>query len=255
MQIRHLTHSCLLVEAAGRRLLVDPGGFSVETVRGLGPETLAGIDAVAVTHQHPDHVDPALLGEILTASPQAVVLAEPETAAQLEASRSAADSPLADLVGPERLIALRAGDTHELAAADGRPPLRIRAVGGQHAIIHPDIPRVGNIGLVVSAGDGPRLGITGDSLADLPEFHGVDALAFAVVAPWSKMAETIDFLRAVRPRLALPVHDAVASPQGRAIYLRQSTALAPEGTEVRDWPEADRTVEITGRAEAAGQHP
>src|SRR5699024_8234699 len=28
MKIRHLVHSCLLVELAGRRLLVDPGGFS-----------------------------------------------------------------------------------------------------------------------------------------------------------------------------------------------------------------------------------
>ena len=246
MKIRHLTHSCLLVETAGRRLLVDPGDHSADDVRGLAPETLAGIDAVVITHQHPDHVDPSLLGEILAASPQAIVVAEPETAAQLEASRSAADSPLAALVGPERLITLPAGDTHELLAADGHPPLRIRAVGGQHAVIHPDIPRVGNIGLVVSAGDGPRLGVTGDSLEPVPEFHGIDALAFAVVAPWSKMAETIDFLRAVRPRLALPVHDAVASPRGRAIHLRQSTALAPEGTEVRDWPEADRTVELTG---------
>src|SRR5690625_5844656 len=76
------------------------------------------------------------------------------------------------------------------------------AVGGHHANSHPDIPRVGNIGLVLSAGDGPRLGVTGDSLEPLQEFHGIDALAFAVVAPWSKMAETIDFLRAVGPKLA-----------------------------------------------------
>ena len=68
-------------------------------------------------------------------------------------------------------------------------------------------------------------------------------LAFAVVAPWSKVAETIDFLRAVNPVLALPVHDAVASEVGRPIYLRQSTALAPEGTEVRDWP-ADGLVDL-----------
>ena len=66
-----------------------------------------------------------------------------------------------------------------------------------------------------------------------------------MVAPWSKMAETIDFLRAVGPRLALPVHDAVASDVGRPIYLRQATNLAPEGTEVRDWP-ADGVLEIPG---------
>ena len=52
-----------------------------------------------------------------------------------------------------------------------------------------------------------------------------------------------EFLRAVGPRLALPVHDAVASDLGRPIYLRQATNLAPEGTEVRDWPE-DGVVEV-----------
>lgn len=236
MKIRHLVHSCLLVEAAGRRLLVDPGSFSTETVRALGADVLAGIDAVLVTHQHPDHVDPALLGEVLAAAPEAVVIAEPETAEMLEGD---------DLVAQDRLLPLPAGSVHEFSAAEGHAPLRITAVGGRHAIIHPDIPRVGNTGLVISAGDGPRLGITGDSLEPVQEFHGIDALAFAVVAPWSKMAETIEFLRAVRPRLALPVHDGVASEQGRAIYMRQSTQLAPEGTEVRDWPQPDRVVEVS----------
>lgn len=236
MKIRHLVHSCLLVEAAGRRLLVDPGSFSTETVRALGADVLAGIDAVLVTHQHSDHVDPELLGEVLAAAPEAVVIAEPETAEMLEGD---------DVVAQDTLLPLPAGSVHEFSAAEGHTPLRITAVGGRHAIIHPDIPRVGNTGLVISAGDGPRLGITGDSLEPVQEFHGIDALAFAVVAPWSKMAETIEFLRAVRPCLALPVHDGVASEQGRAIYMRQSTQLAPEGTEVQDWPQPDRIVEVS----------
>ena len=77
MKIRHLVHSCLLVETAGRRLLVDPGGFSADAVRGLGAEELAGLDAVVITHQHPDHDDPALLAEVLRAAPDAEVIAEP----------------------------------------------------------------------------------------------------------------------------------------------------------------------------------
>lgn len=238
MKIRHLVHSCLLVEVSGHRLLIDPGGYSGDAVRGLDPEVLAGIDAVLVTHQHPDHVDRALLDEVLRLAPGAAVLAEPETAAQLVEDTAGAAG-----IDPGRLRALAAGGTQELPAKDGGAPLLVRAVGGRHAVIHPDLPRVGNSGLVLQAGDGPRLGVTGDSLEVLEEFVGIDVLAFAVVAPWSKMAETIDFLRAVRPRLALPVHDAVASAGGRAIYLRQATDLAPEGTEVRDWP-ADGVVEI-----------
>lgn len=238
MKIRHLVHSCLLVEMAGRRVLVDPGTFSGEAVRSLGADVLAGIDAVAITHQHPDHLDRGLLDHVLGASSRAVVIAEPETGAQLAQSSDGGAA-----VATERLLPLSAGDAQEFPALEGHEALRIAAAGGQHAIIHPDIPRVGNTGLVLSAGNGPRFGITGDSLEPLQEFHGIDALAFAVVAPWSKMSETIDFLRAVRPHVALPVHDAVASEGGRAIYLRQSGALSPEGTEVRDWPE-DGLVEL-----------
>lgn len=243
MKIRHLTHSGLLVEEAGRRVLVDPGSFSRESVEALEAPVRAAIDVVAITHQHPDHVDRALLEQVLAESPQAVVVAEPQTAQQL--AEPAAEGPMgpAAAVDPGRVITLAAGASHELEAVAGEEPLHILAVGGQHAIIHPDIPRVGNTGLVLSAGDGPRLGITGDSLEPVEEFHGIDALAFAVVAPWSKMAETVDFLRAVRPVLALPVHEAVASTGGRAVYMRQASALAPEGTEVRAWPE-DRLVEV-----------
>ncbi|MGO1200022.1 MAG: MBL fold metallo-hydrolase [Brachybacterium sp.] len=238
MKIRHLVHSCLLVEIAGRRLLVDPGGFSAEAVRGLDAELLSGLDAVLITHQHPDHLDRALLEEVLDRAEGAEVIAEPETAALLAAAAGDAAA-----VPARRLLALAAGDVHELPGAPGEQAVHIEAVGGSHAVIHPDIPRVGNSGLVLSAGDGPRLGITGDSLEPIPQFRGIDVLAFAVVAPWSKIAETIDFLRAVGPVLALPVHEAIASDVGRPIFLRQSTTLAPEGTEVRDWP-ADGVIEV-----------
>lgn len=50
MKLTHLGHACLLVETDGARLLVDPGTMSdFAHVRDL--------DAVLVTHQHPDHVD------------------------------------------------------------------------------------------------------------------------------------------------------------------------------------------------------
>lgn len=229
MRITHLGHSALLIETDTARVLVDPGGFSqAEEIRAL-----RDVDAVLVTHQHPDHADPALVAAVLAASPRALLHGEPQAVAALRATEDCT-------AAAKRMHDLAPGD--ELTIAD----LHVAGVGGEHAVIHPDIPRVGNTGLVLQpTGGGPCLGITGDSLQVLEEFLGIDALAFPVVAPWSKMHETIDFLRAVRPRLALPVHDAVASPEGRAIYMKQSTDLAPDGTEVRDWPET-RSVNLTG---------
>lgn len=230
MKIQHLGHSCLLVEAAGARLLVDPGGFSDAD----GVRALRELDAILLTHQHADHVDPDLLADVLAAFPGLPVHAEPETARKLRESEDFADVREAGI----EVFEIAAGQRVEVGA------VQILAVGGQHAVIHPDIPRVGNCGYVVSAEGEPRLGITGDSLEVIEEFRGIDALAFAVVAPWSKMGETIDFLREVAPTLALPVHDGIASGNGRPIFLKQSTDLAPEGTEVRDWPE-DGVVEIS----------
>ena len=42
----------------------------------------------------------------------------------------------------------------------------------------------------------------------------IDVLLAPVSAPWLKLAEALDFVRAVRPERALPVHDAMLSEIG-----------------------------------------
>jgi L-ascorbate metabolism protein UlaG (beta-lactamase superfamily) len=213
---------------------VDPGAFSdADAIR-----VLTGLDAVVITHQHADHVDPALLAEVLENNGDLPVIAEPQTAAALDAGEVLPGGTYPGHLTEGQVVPLPPGGEVRVDA------LTVSGVGGWHAVIHPDIPRVGNTGLVISAEGEPRLGVTGDSLEAVPEFRGIDVLAFAVVAPWSKMRETIDFLREVRPVLALPVHDAIVGPKGRPIFLNQSTALSPEGTEVRDWPEDGSAVEV-----------
>ena len=70
MLITHLGHAAVLLEVADRRVLIDPGNFSA------GWHGLTGLDAVLVTHQHPDHVDPEHIGALLDANPDAGDLAE-----------------------------------------------------------------------------------------------------------------------------------------------------------------------------------
>ena len=55
--------------------------------------------------------------------------------------------------------------------------------------------------------------------------QGVDVLAAPLNAPWSAFKETVDFVRAVGPDLAFPIHDGLLNERGRALYLRQLTAL------------------------------
>src|SRR5437763_563741 len=94
--------------------------------------------------------------------------------------------------------AVGTGDTFTAAGFD------VRVYGGQHAVIHPDIPRIANLGYLL---DG-RVYHPGDSY-DLPGDAEIDTLFVPVSAPWLKASETVDFIRAVRPRHAYALHDAL----------------------------------------------
>jgi L-ascorbate metabolism protein UlaG (beta-lactamase superfamily) len=217
MQLTHLGHACLLVELDGARILLDPGVFS------HGFEELTDLDAVVITHQHTDHVDVERLPMLLEANDGAQLLVEPETCADLRSAGIDATP-------------LHAGDALTVA---GVP---LRAIGGRHAVIHADVPRVGNVGVLVgtamSDGGSGLLLHPGDAYSETPR---VDVLALPLWAPWSKVGEMVDFLRAVAPRIAVPIHESQLQPAGRGMYLGHATRLAPEGTELRDLAGAGAT--------------
>jgi len=188
MHITRFGHAAILVEAAGQRILIDPGSYTSDDAFAL-----TGLAAIAVTHQHADHADVDRIGRLVEANPGAVLLVEPETESKLEA------------VGGQ-WAAAPAGTT----TAFGE--LTITAVGGRHAVIHPDIPRVGNVGFVITAPGEPTLFHPGDSYETTPQ--RVDVLAVPMSAPWAKLGEAIDFVRQVAPRTAFPIHDAGLSERG-----------------------------------------
>ncbi|MDP9406692.1 MAG: MBL fold metallo-hydrolase [Actinomycetota bacterium] len=209
MRLRKLGHSCVLVEDRDVRLLVDPGGFTP------GFEDLTDLTAVLVTHAHPDHLDLDRLPALLSRNPDARVLCDAGSAVELR--RRGVDAS-----------ALAPGDEVDL----GVP---VRAVGGEHALIHPDLPRIPNVGYLL---DG-RLLHPGDALLvpDVP----VDVLCFPLAAPWSKVQETVDYVRAVAPAVGVPVHDAIlARPE---IWLRMLAQLGPEGMRL-EVLEPGRTLDV-----------
>ncbi len=220
MRITHLGHACLLVEVAGRRVLVDPGAFSRDW------HVLPDLDAVLITHQHPDHVDAERLPTVLAGSPGARVLVE---------AALADDVTLLGLdEGDERVAGFSPGDRVDLGG------VVVEGVGGRHAVIHDDVDRIGNVGLLLRADGEPTLFHPGDAYEYAPD--GVDVLAVPLVAPWAAFKETVEFVRAVAPRGVIPIHDALLSPVGRGLYVKQLTALG--GAPVQDLAGAG-TIEMS----------
>ena len=206
MLITKFGHACLLVEDGIGRLLLDPGMFST------GFEELTGLTAVLITHQHADHVDPDKLPALLERNPEAVLHADEGTAAQLA----------------ERGLPVRAvhdGDVLDLGT-------RVRVVGRDHAEIHPDLPGMPNTGYLVAE----RFLHPGDAFT-VPDAE-VEVLGLPTAAPWLKAAEAVDYLRAVRPRVAVPIHEAVLTVPKMFYGLFEQ--LRPAGTELRVIDGGDR---------------
>ncbi len=194
MQVVKYTHSCVRLQAPGGALVIDPGGFSgaAELERAL-----TGVDAVLVTHEHPDHLDAPVLTRLLSERPDLRVWG-PSPVAQLLAAEGGE-------AARDRVTVVRPGDDF---AAGG---MSVRTHGGQHALIHPSVPVVPNNAYLV---DGEVLH-PGDSFTVPPV--PVRTLLLALHAPWSKVAEVLDHLVAVRPDTVHAIHDGLLNDRGRQV--------------------------------------
>jgi L-ascorbate metabolism protein UlaG (beta-lactamase superfamily) len=185
VQIAHYGHSCVLVSTDSARLLFDPGAYS------NGFESVTDLDAILITHQHPDHLDGDRLPALVAANPGAALVSDEDSAAELEK------------LGLKPTSVARPGDTLTLGGS------AVSVVGGHHATIHEDLPMPANAGYIVDHG---AFYHPGDALF-VPE-QRIDVLGLPMSAPWLKTGEMIDFLRAVDPRVAVPIHEALLSDLG-----------------------------------------
>ncbi len=179
MRVTKFGHSCLHVTAGSASILLDPGAFS------SGFESLTGLTAVLLTHQHFDHVDADKLMTLLAANPGAAVHADAQPAAILGEK------------GIE-VTTVQAADEFDV----GVP---VSVYGARHAVIHKDIPVISNVAYLI---DG-RLLHPGDSFTEID--RAVDILALPVSAPWMAVKEAVEYVRSVSPAYVIPIHEQVLS--------------------------------------------
>ena len=177
----------MTIEQDGQLLLVDPGNFTTDF------KVTDNIVAIVITHEHADHFSPDLLAAIYDKNPESVLIS-------LES--------IVEKMPDHKSHPVTTGDIFSIG------PFNLEFFGGTHAQIHPAIPLIDNIGVLINN----TLYYPGDSFA-VPH-TAVDVLALPVSAPWMKISEAIDFVTTINPRLAFPTHDAILSIIGKGLVDR-----------------------------------
>src|SRR3989344_7684313 len=67
MKITRFGHSCMLIEEGEARILIDPGVWS------HGQNDVKNLDAILITHEHPDHLDSKSIKQIIQNNPAAKI--------------------------------------------------------------------------------------------------------------------------------------------------------------------------------------
>jgi L-ascorbate metabolism protein UlaG (beta-lactamase superfamily) len=186
MRVIKFEHSCVRMERDGAVLVIDPGPWS-------SPAALDGVDAVLITHEHFDHLDVPRLADALARRPAVTVHGHQSVIAKL-----------AELRGVTETVA--PGDSFSAAG------FAVRAFGGLHALVHPDMTPVPNLGFLVEE----SVYHPGDSF-DVPGDAMVETLFVPVSGPWLKLSESVDFIRAIRPRQVFALHDGLHNERGHMV--------------------------------------
>jgi L-ascorbate metabolism protein UlaG (beta-lactamase superfamily) len=186
MKITKYGQCCLLIEVKGKRILTDPGRFSVSQ------NDVKDIDLILITHEHADHLHSESLEAILKNSPDAQVV-----------TNSSVAKVLAEL-----------GVSHEIlegTAHGEKCGLTIEAFDGKHAEIYEEYGQVQNTGYFIEN----KLFYPGDAYTEPGK--DVEILALPVAGPWCKSADAIAYALRVKPAKAFPVHDWLLNDDGIAL--------------------------------------
>ena len=186
MQITKFGQCCLLIEVADKRILTDPGRFSV------AQNEIQNLDLILITHEHADHLHSESLTEILKHNPQAKVITNKSVGKILE------EMGVSYEVLPEQTLCERCGVTLE-------------AFDGKHVEIFANFGQVENTGFFIAE----QLFYPGDSY--LEPGKPVPVLALPVAGPWCKLADAVSYALRVQPGKAFPVHDATLNIEGLAL--------------------------------------
>ncbi|TWR25782.1 MBL fold metallo-hydrolase [Mucilaginibacter pallidiroseus] len=186
MKISKYIHSCLVFELDGFKLLVDPGNFTF--AEGLvKPEIFKDVNAIFISHIHPDHLDMPNLKEIVKLSNAPVYT----------------NSQVGEALTKEDITF---NLTEEGIFNVG--PFKLEAIPVVHEpLLDSPIPQM--TGLIIN----DKVLHPVDSLdTTLAKYQGIDLLLLVTMAPFANELKIAGFADQIKPKQILPLHDGFAKP-------------------------------------------
>lgn len=197
MKITKIGHSCLLVETANLRLLLDPGSYTT------AQNDVKNIDVILITHEHLDHFSLDSIKAIIKNNPTVKIFS---------------NESVASLLAKENIDCLVIKDGKNTRIKN----ILIEGFGQKHAILYPTMDPVANIGYLIDE----KLFYPGDSLCKPSK--SAEILALPITGIWMKLAEAIDYAKDMKPKVCFPVHDGMLKFPGPSHTLPEKI-LSPLG--------------------------
>jgi len=184
MKIKKLGHCCLIIETNGKRVMTDPGSYTVDE-----QSNEKNIDIILITHEHPDHLHIESLKVLLNKNSNVIIVTNKAVGKLLDA-KNIKYQVLDNKVSNEILgVVLEAHDC-------------------KHEEIFEEIGQVDNTGYFIDK----RLFYPGDAYYNPGK--PIEILALPVAGPWARVSESIRYALKVKPKVCFPVHDGMLNNFG-----------------------------------------
>ena len=171
MKISKHIHSCLLVEDAGKVILVDPGNYTAAE-HALDIHSLTQLDEIAITHEHQDHLDIPTIKELIIKFPRVKIYS---------------NVAVKDILSNEKIEVLTTNNEN------------VQMTPVPHEKIWLGTP-VENIMITIFG----RLTTPGDSHSFITT---TDILALPITAPWGSTTDAVELAIKLKPKVIIPIHD------------------------------------------------
>jgi L-ascorbate metabolism protein UlaG (beta-lactamase superfamily) len=200
----------VLIKTPSKTLVIDPVDIKARSI----PDA----DAVLITHEHYDHLDPRLIAEIQKAS-NCTIIADPASTKRLQHA-----------IPPKYLQQIRPSEETKIGQ------VTIKAEKCNHPATEP-------VTYIITSEDGVKVFHTADSLP-YPELEAIGEkekfdLVFCTVgiAPGTSPETGFEIARLTKPRVAVPYHtNSTANQQQFANILKtdlpKTTSLIPEQNKI-----------------------